>query len=123
LRIPIFNNFRTRNNIKLADIAVRNNQLIEENTKLQLRQQIEQAHLNMTNAYERYKVLLDQVAAYATSFRAAEARLTAGVGTTVDYVIAKSNLDRANISLIAAKYDFVLRKKVLDYYQNAAAIR
>ncbi|MDQ3278439.1 MAG: TolC family protein [Bacteroidota bacterium] len=118
LRIPIFTNLRTRNNIKLADIAVRNNELVEENTKLQLRQQIEQAHLNMTNAYDRYKALLDQVAAYQTSFKAAEARLTAGVGTTVDYIIAKSNLDRANINLISAKYDFVLRKKVLDYYQS-----
>lgn len=120
LRIPIFTNLRARNNIKLADIAVRNSELLEENTKLQLRQQIEQAHLNMTNAYERYKALLDQVAAYQTSFKAAEARLTAGVGTTVDYIIAKSNVDRANINLINAKYDFVLRKKILNYYQNIA---
>lgn len=123
VRIPIFNSFRARNNVKLADIQVRNNELIEESTKVQLRQQIEQAHLNMTNAYERYKTLLQQVDAYNTSFKAAEARLTAGVGTSVDYVIAKSNLDRANINLIAAKYDFVLRKKILDYYQNAAVVK
>lgn len=123
LRIPIFTNLRARNNIKLADIQVRNSELVEENTKLQLRQQVEQAHLNMTNAYERYKALLDQVSAYQTSFKAAEARLTAGLGTTVDYIIAKGNLDRANINLINAKYDFVLRKKILDYYQNIATIR
>lgn len=123
LRIPIFSNLRARNNIKLADIQVRNSELVEENTKLQLRQQIEQAHLNMTNAYERYKALLDQVAAYQTSFKAAEARLAAGVGTTVDYIIAKSNLDRSDINLINAKYDFVLRKKILDYYQNISTIR
>ncbi|RYF82042.1 MAG: TolC family protein, partial [Chitinophagaceae bacterium] len=47
----------------------------------------------------------------------------AGVGTSVDYLIAKNNLDRANINLISARYDFVLRKKVLDYYQNATTIR
>lgn len=119
LRIPIFNSFRVKNNIKLADIEVRNSELIEENTKVVLRQQIEQAHLNMTNAYERYKTLLEQVNAYNTSFKAAEARFNAGVGTSVDYLIAKNNLDRANINLISAKYDFVLRKKVLDYYQKA----
>jgi len=118
LRIPIFNAFRTKNAIKLADITVRNSELVEEGTKVQLRQQIEQAHLNMTNAYERYKTLLEQVTAYSTSFKAAEARFTAGVGTSVDYLIAKNNLDRANINLISAKYDFVLRKKVLDFYQN-----
>ncbi|NTS41334.1 TolC family protein [Flavisolibacter sp. BT320] len=123
LRIPIFSNLRARNNIKLADIQVRNSELVEENTRVQLRQQVEQAHLSMTNAYERYKALLDQVAAYKTSFKAAEARLAAGVGTTVDYIIAKSNLDRADINLINAKYDFVLRKKILDYYQNVATVR
>ncbi|HVF80874.1 MAG TPA: TolC family protein, partial [Flavisolibacter sp.] len=119
LRIPVFNAFRTKNTIKLADIAVRNSELTEEATKVQLRQQIEQAHLNMTNTYERYKTLAQQVAAYKISFNAAEAKFAAGVGTSVDYLIAKNNLDRANINLISAKYDFVLRKKVLDYYQNA----
>lgn len=123
LRIPIFNNARARNTIKLADIAVRNNQLVEESTKTQLQQQIEQAYVNMTNTYEQYKTLVEQVNAYNISFKAAEARLTAGVGTTVDYVIAKANLDRANIALIAAKYEFVLRKKMLDYYQNASSVR
>jgi outer membrane protein len=123
LSIPLFNNLRFRNNVKLADIEVRNNRLIEENTKVQLRQQIEQAHLNMTNAYDRYSALVEQVTAYNTSFKAAEARLTAGVGTTVDYIIAKANLDRSNIALISSRYDFVLRKKILDFYQNTVAVR
>jgi outer membrane protein len=123
LTVPLFNNLRFRNNVKLANIAVRNNKLIEENTKVQLRQQIEQAHLNMTNAYDRYSALAEQVTAYNTSFKAAEARLTAGVGTTVDYIIAKANLDRANIALISSRYDFVLRKKILDFYQNTVAVR
>jgi outer membrane protein len=123
LRVPIFNNRRARTNIKLADIALRNTELQEENTRILLQQQIEQAHLNMTNAYERYKTLLEQVNAYNTSFKAAEARLTAGVGTTVDYVLAKANLDRTNIALISSRYDFVLRKKILDYYQNVTLIK
>lgn len=123
LTIPLFNNLRFRNNVKLANIEVRNNKLIEENTKVQLRQQIEQAHLNMMNAYDRYSALVEQVTAYNTSFKAAEARLTAGVGTTVDYIIAKANLDRANIALISSRYDFVLRKKILDFYQNTVGVR
>jgi outer membrane protein len=118
LRIPIFNSFSARNRVKLANLDWKNAQLVEENTKVLLRQQIEQAHLNMNNAYERYKTLQLQVEAYQQSFRAAEAKFNAGVGTTVDYLIAKNNLDRANINLISAQYDFVLRKKVLDYYQN-----
>jgi len=118
LRIPIFNGLSTRNRIKLADITLKNAELVEENTKQVLRQQIEQAHLNMTNAFERYRTLLEQVKAYTQSFQAAEVRFNSGVGSSVDYLIAKNNLDRANINLISAQYDFALRKKVLNYYQN-----
>lgn len=116
VRIPLFNSFVIRNQIKQAKILVRNNELIEENTRIQLRQQVDQAYLNMTNAFDRYKVLQEQVLAYTQSFKAAEVRFNAGVGTSVDYTIAKNNLDLATINLVNAQYDFLLRKKVLDYY-------
>jgi outer membrane protein len=116
VRVPILNGLQTRNRIKLAQIDVKNYALIEDNTKLLLRQSIDQAYLNMTNAWERYKALLDQVAAYAESFRAAEVRFNAGAGTSVDYILAKSRLDNANQNLVLAKYDYILRTKVLDYY-------
>lgn len=119
LRIPLFNSSLVRNQIRQARIVVRNNELIEENTRIQLRQQIEQAYLNMTNALDRYKVLQEQVDAYTQSFKAAEVRFNAGVGTSVDYTIAKNNLDRSTTNLVNARYDFLLRKKVLDYYFGA----
>jgi len=118
LSIPIFNSLLVRNRVKLAKIELRNNEKIEQTTKTQLRQNIEQAHINMTTAFERYKTLLEQVKAYEESFLAAETRFTEGVGNTIDYLTAKNNLDRALINLITAKYDYVLRTKILDYYQG-----
>lgn len=118
LNIPIFNAFSTRNRIKLATINQRDNELVEEDTKLQLRQQIDQAYLQMKNAFDRYKILLEQVNAYRESFKAAEIRFNAGVGTSVDYLTSKDRYDRANINLVNAKYDFVLRKRILDYYRG-----
>jgi outer membrane protein len=121
ISIPIFNRLQQRSRIKLADIRLKYSELEEERVKTQLRQDIDQAYLNMTNAYDRYKVLLEQVAAYNESFKAAEVRYNAGVGTSIDYLLAKDRLDLANINLISAKYDFVLRKKILDYYSNSNA--
>ena len=116
--IPIFNRSIARNRVKLSQIELENNELQEQETKRQLRQDIDQAYLNMTNAYNRYQVLLEQVNAYQESFRAAEIRYNSGVGTSIDYLIAKDRLDRANINLVTAKYDFVLRKRILDYYNG-----
>ena len=79
---------------------------------------IDRAYANLHSAADRYNVLLEQVTAYNESFNAAEIRFNNGVGTSVDYLIAKNNLDRANIDLITTKYDYVLRTKILDFYQG-----
>lgn len=118
VRVPIFNSLQARNRVKLAKIEYKNSMLLEEDTKRQLRQEVEQAYLNMTNAWDRYKISVEQVAAYAESFRAAEVRFNAGVGTSVDYLIAKNNLDRANLNLVMTRYDYMLRKQILDYYNR-----
>lgn len=118
LQIPIFNSFRQQNRIKQAQLTLKNNEIIAKTTKTQLQQSIEQAYINMSTASDRYKTLLEQVDAFTESFRAAEIRFNAGVGNSIDYLTAKNNLDRANVNLITAKYDYVLRTKVLDYYQG-----
>jgi len=118
LQIPIFNSFFQRNRVKQAKISLQNNELLAKTTKTQLQQSIELAYSNMVSAQERYKTLLDQVNSYEQSFKAAEVRFNAGLGTSVDYLTAKNNLDRANINLISAKYDYALRRKILDYYQG-----
>jgi outer membrane protein len=118
LRVPILNGFRTRNQVALAKIDLRYATYVAESSRIQLKQQVEQAHFNMTAAYNKYTVLVSQVKSFSESFRIAEVKFNAGVSTQVDYLIAKNNLDRANINLITARYDYLLRKKVLDFYQG-----
>jgi outer membrane protein len=118
VRIPILNAFSTKNELSLARIQLKQAEYIEETSKIELRRQIEQAYLNMTSALERYKILLNQVTSYTQSFRAAESRFNAGASTQVDYLIAKNNLDKTHINLILSRYDYILRLKILDYYQG-----
>ena len=118
LRIPILNALQSRTRVRQAKIDQKNAEYIEQTTKIQLSQAINQAYFNMTAAQGRYKALLDQVAAFQESFRSAEIRFNEGAINSVDYIIAKNNLDRANLNLISARYDFVLRTKILDYYQS-----
>jgi outer membrane protein len=118
LNIPLFNNFQARNRVKLARIQQKNTEYVLQTTKIQLKQSIEQAYINMTTSVDRYKTLSTQLTDYTESFRSAEIRFNEGVITSVDYIIAKNNLDRTNINLIMARYDYLLRTKVLDYYQN-----
>lgn len=118
LNIPIFNSLQQRNRIRQAKINYKRSELSVKTTKTQLSQAIDQAYINMNTAAERYRTILSQVEAFTESFRAAGIRFDSGVGNSIDYLTAKNNLDRANINLIIAKYDYVLRTKILDYYQG-----
>lgn len=118
INIPILNNFRTRNQLTTAKINLKSAEFTTQTTYIQLKQNIEKDYFNMTASLNRYKAQADQVAAYTESFRAAEVRFNEGASTSVDYLIAKNNMDRANINLIIARYDYVLRTKILDYYQG-----
>jgi outer membrane protein len=116
INIPIFNNFRFRNRIALAKIDLQSASFTAQTRQVQLKQAIERDYFNMTAARNKYEALVEQVTAYTESFRAAEVRFNAGASTSVDYLIAKNNLDRANLNLIIARYDYVLRTKILDFY-------
>lgn len=120
LRLPLFNNFSRRNQVKKANLTLKNNDYIAEATKIRLRQSIEQAYANMTAAKNSYEALTKQVEAFSSSFRIAEVRFNAGVETVVDFVIAKNNFDRATSNLIIARYNYLLRTKILDYYRGKA---
>jgi outer membrane protein len=122
LNIPILNYFQNRNKLSIAKIDLQQAKYVEDNTKIQLKQNVEQAYLNMTSAYERYTVLLDQSKAYQESFRVAEIRFNAGVLTTYEFVQAKNNFDRTNINLINSRYDCYIYNKILDYYQGRLAL-
>lgn len=122
LSIPILNYFQNKNKIALAKLDLRNSQYIEQNTRIQLRQNVDQAYANMSAAFERFKLLNDQVNAFAESFRIAEVRFNAGALTSVDFLVVKGNLDRAKTNFINARYDYLIRSKILDYYQGRLSL-
>lgn len=118
LQIPILNGLRAKSNLSQAKIAEKRTSFEVQTVKTQLRQAVDQAYINMNSAFERYQALTRQVDDFTVSFKAAEVKFNAGVNTSVEYLIAKNNVDRANANLVAAKYDYLLRTKVLDFYQG-----
>lgn len=118
VQIPILNGFRAKNLVALQKIQKEESLVDFENTKLSFKQSIDQAYLNMESTYDRYFILEDQVKAYEESFRVNEIRFNNGVSNVVEYITSKNNLDSAQLNLSNAKYEYLLRVKVLDYYRG-----
>jgi outer membrane protein len=118
LNIPIINGWQTRTQISRAVVQKKLNELDALNTRVLLRQEIEQAYINMLAAAASYVSFKEQVSSLELAFQATESRFNVGLLNSVDYNLAKVNLDRARANLVATKYDYIFRTKILDFYQN-----
>ncbi|MDT0678605.1 TolC family protein [Autumnicola musiva] len=114
--IPIFNGFRAKQQVDLRKIELEDSRLELEATKNDLEQEIKLAYNQMQTAYKNYFILKDQVQAYNESYRVNEIRFRSGVSNFVEYIISKNNLDRAKINLTNSLYEYIIRRKILDYY-------
>lgn len=118
LRIPIFTNFQVKYNLANAKLQQRTTEFQAQQVQLTIRKNVEQAYIDMNNAAKRYSATANQVRALTEAFRVAQVRFDVGAINSVEYSIAKANLDRANGNLIQTKYDYVFRTKILDFYMN-----
>jgi outer membrane protein len=116
--IPIFNGFRAKNNVAIEKIKKDEASIELARTKRELRTIIEQSYNDMLAAYNLFRILQDQVTAYAESLRINEIRFNNGLGTSVEYIVSKNNLDNAKINLNKVTYEYLLRQKILDYYKD-----
>ncbi|HSC54509.1 MAG TPA: TolC family protein [Phnomibacter sp.] len=118
VQIPILSRLSVRNKITQAKINRNEAQALTNNTKVQLQQDVEQAHQNMVAAFNRYKILNEQVEALKESFRAAEVRFNNGVINSAEYIVIKNGYDRSVVNFTQAGYEYVLRTRILDYYRG-----
>lgn len=118
LNIPILNGLQARSRVQQAKINEQETAFQEKTVKIQLRQAIERDYVSMTTAYETYKKLVQQVSDYSESFREAKIKFEAGAINSVDFVIAENNMNQAKLNLVAAKYNYIVQTKILDYYQG-----
>jgi outer membrane protein len=118
LQIPLFNGLSTRSTMKRAVINSELANITFQETTNTLRQTVETAYNNALAAIKTYQSTEKQVKARDEAFRMTKQRYNLGAVNFVDYQVAENNLFQAESELLRAKYDFIFRKKVLDFYQG-----
>lgn len=118
ISIPIFNGFSTRANIQRSAIQKNQADINAKDVKYQLWRTIEQAYNDVRAASASYNASLKAVAAREEAFRVTQQRKAAGAINATDYQIAENNLTQARNDLTRAKYDYIFKIKLLDFYQG-----
>jgi len=118
LSIPIFNGWSSRTAISKAKLNVENAKYNLDLKKLELRKTIQQAYADAKAALNKYYSSITGVEAAKESFRYAEKKFTVGTLNSVDYNNAKINFEKAESSLVQAKFEFIFKTTVLDFYMG-----
>nr|WP_319399939.1 TolC family protein [uncultured Carboxylicivirga sp.] len=118
LSIPIFNRLQTRNNVANAKLSLQDAQFQLQSAKLNLRKEIQQAYADAVGAYKQFLSSEEAVASYKESFRYTEKKYNVGLVNSVDYNVSKNDFTKAQSDLLQAKYSYILRTKILDFYKG-----
>tara|TARA_R110002012_G_scaffold291564_1_gene486037 strand:- start:34535 stop:35866 length:1332 start_codon:yes stop_codon:yes gene_type:complete len=114
--IPIFSQFQNKTAVAKAKIQKENSELDLQQAKLNLESNIQRAFTDAQAALKAYEASKKSVAAQTLSFENAQERYTLGSMNTFDLEQSRIQLINAQSRLINAKYDFVFKTKVLDFY-------
>jgi outer membrane protein len=118
LNIPIFNRYQARTGVSNAQIQLENTELQLQNTKNLLRKDIEQSYTNALAAFKRYVANQKTVVSSKEAFRYTEEKFNVGMINSVEYNQSKNNLSKAQSDLLQAKYEYIFRTKILDFYNG-----
>lgn len=116
LSIPIYSNGRTRLGVEQAKLNSYNTEIQNEQIKQQLKNDVERALTDVRATRQNYQAAIKAVKAAERVMSDAERRYAAGAINSFEYTSAKTRYDSAVITQIIAKYEYIFRLKVVDFY-------
>ncbi len=118
LRIPIYNGLAVRTSTQKAEIAIREASYNLSETKNNLEQAIQKAYYDALAAKQKYSASITAVESLTEAFAYSQLEYEEGVIDQVTYNQVKTNLTKAESDLVQAKFDYIFRLKILDFYQG-----
>jgi outer membrane protein len=118
LSIPIFNGWQVETNIDNARVSLANAKLELQSRKLDLYATINQAYADALAALKKFTATEHALVSMKESFKYTEKKFEVGLVNAVDYNTSKNQLTATQSDLLQAKYDFIFRIKILNFYKG-----
>ena len=120
LNIPIINGWSSRAGIKKSKLNVLRSKNLLDQTKMDLENTIYQALNDAKGAIKSYEAAKKSEIARKTAYEYAKERFENGALNTINYFQAQQLFETAQSELIKAKYDYIFKIKVLEFYFGIA---
>lgn len=116
LNVPLFTRFQNRTRMQQQKINYLNAELTLQDTENDLRNQVQQAYLDLLNAKESYKAAKESLLNLNTSFEFSKNRYENGTIDFVTYLVSLNGKNNGELELTRATYSILFRKLILDIY-------
>ena len=116
LQVPIFNRRLTRTQTQRARVQYDNARLDLENLQQDIGLQVRQAYLDYLTDEKRLDVTEKQLRSAEQALEAEQERYNVGASTLVELTQARANFVQASSDRAEAKYNFLFRKRLIEYY-------
>ena len=116
ISIPIFNRNQTKAQVKKSKILEETTNLALEQVKIDLESTIQRAFTDARAALKSYEAAQLSLQSQEVAFQNSQERFIIGALNSFDLEQSRLQMINARSSLINAKYDFIFKTKVLDFY-------
>lgn len=116
LSVPVFNGFTVKNNIKRSKISLKRTELQFIQDKLTLETNINQAYADVNGSVKSFEAAQKTLEARSLAFQYTKERFEVGLLDAFNFSQAQLRVDNAQANLISAKYNYIFRLKVLEFY-------
>lgn len=118
LNIPVFDAFSTRNSLRRAKVQRINAQLQLDDAEKRLYKTIQQAYVQAVAAEKKRETSAVAEKSSLAAFDAVREKYNYGRATPAEYEQAKATYTRAASESIQAKYESILRVRILQFYNK-----
>jgi len=119
LSVPIFDAFGTRNSVRRARLQEENARLRLDDSRARLFKAINQAYTQAVGADKKRRAADVAVEASRAAFEAMKQKYDFGRANATEFEEAKSNYTAAMAEAVQAKYESILRTRILQFYNKS----
>ncbi|MGM0666117.1 MAG: TolC family protein [Bacteroidota bacterium] len=116
LNIPLFNNWYNRNNRKQASLDLKDAELQLQNEKNALYNEVSKACFELVSVKDEYLAARDNLEYNKLSFEAVSKKFDTGLASATEFAEAKKSLFAAEINLLSAELQYILKETTVNFY-------
>ncbi len=118
LSIPVFDKFKTKNNVALSRLRLSNQKLELEKAKNRVNVEVSQAIEDYRTARKQIDVTSAQIKYTRAALESVEERYNVNASTMVELIQARTRYLDSTLDELEAKFNLLVRSVALAYYKG-----